>query len=135
MPSGSIDILGNLKLSQWYKIAIYLGVVLLVLDSVAAKINNVVYVYSTNFAVESLVLGLIAWILDDSLYAIASSRIDRPYSNMQTAKNGATLVWSVRWIGTSRLDIHHRDYLRPLTSDSQALPAGLTLHVLSALPQ
>ena len=100
MSSASIDILGSFKLNNWYKLAIYLGAVLIILGFVFVNNSNVTKY--TSFAVESLILGPVVWILDDTLYAIGSSRIDEAYVNTakrNTAKNTAAAILAVRWIG------------------------------------
>lgn len=100
MPNASIDILGSFKLNHWYKLAIYLGAVLIILGFVF--VNNPNVSKYTSFAVDSLVLGLIVWILDDTLYAVGSLRIDEAYGDrakQDTAKNTLAAIYIVRWIG------------------------------------
>lgn len=102
MPNTPIDILGNLKLNQWYKVAIYLGGVLLVLDYIGLKVNNLVVVYSTGFAVESLILGLVVWILDDSIGMVGLWRIDHAYGSddkNEIAEKSMLAIYVTRWIG------------------------------------
>ena len=98
--SGSFDLATAKFKSHWYKLAIYLGAVLFILGFVFVNNSNVTKY--TSFAVESLILGLVVWILDDTLYAIGSSRIDEAYDNSakrDTAKNTAAAILAVRWIG------------------------------------
>ena len=98
MTSASVDILGSFKLNQWYKLAIYLGAVLIILSFVFAGNSNAEKY--TGFAVDSLVLGLIVWIVDDTLYAYGSAKIEEEhYPKLERAKNIAAVVWAVRWIG------------------------------------
>ncbi len=98
MASASIDVLGSFKVNQWYKLAIYLGAVLLILTFVLAGNSNTAKY--TSFAVKSLVLGLIVWITDDTLYAYGSAKIEEEhYNKLEKAKNIAAVVWAVRWVG------------------------------------
>ena len=100
MANASIDILGSFKLNHWYKLAIYLGAVLIILSFVF--VNNSNASKYTSFAVDSLVLGLIVWILDDTIYAIGSSRIDEAHydnAKREIAKNSLAAIFIVRWIG------------------------------------
>ena len=98
MAGASVDILGSFKVNQWYKLAIYVGAVLIILGFVF--VNNPNLTKYTDFAVESLVLGLIAWILDDTLRAYGEVRIDEErYNKLEVGKNVLTVVYAVRWIG------------------------------------
>jgi hypothetical protein len=100
MANASIDILGSFKLNHWYKLAIYLGAVLIILGFVFVNNSNVAKYNS--FAVDSLVLGLIVWILDDTLFVIGRSRIDEAYGDRAkdgVAKSTMASIYIVRWIG------------------------------------
>jgi uncharacterized membrane-anchored protein len=100
MPNASIDILGSFKLNHWYKLAIYLGAVLIILSFVFVNNSNVSQY--TSFAVDSLVLGLIVWILDDTIYAIGSLSVDEAYSDHnkhENTKHTLTAIYAVRWLG------------------------------------
>ncbi|MDA4124674.1 MAG: hypothetical protein OK438_04390 [Thaumarchaeota archaeon] len=100
MANASIDVLGSFKLNHWYKLAIYLGAVLIILGFVFVNNSNVAKY--TSFAVDSLVLGLIVWMLDDTIYAIGSSRIEGAHyddAKREVAKNYALAIFVVRWFG------------------------------------
>lgn len=100
MANASIDILGSFKLNHWYKLAIYLGAVLIILSFVF--VNNSNLSKYTGFAVDSLVLGLIVWILDDTLYVIGNWREEVAYGDQakrDAAKSSVAAIFVVRWIG------------------------------------
>ena len=100
LASTSIDILGSFKLNQWYKLAIYLGAVLIILSFVFVNNSNVARYNS--FAVDSLVLGLIVWILDDTLYAYGKLKEWEEHydsSKLEVTKNTMTEIYAVRWVG------------------------------------
>jgi len=100
MANASIDILGSFKLNRWYKLAIYLGAILIILGFVFVNNSNVARY--TSFAEESLVLGLIVWMLDDSLYVIGNWREEVAYSDSakrDAARDSIMAIYIVRWIG------------------------------------
>jgi hypothetical protein len=100
MANASIDILGSFKLNRWYKLAIYLGSVLIILGFVFVNNSNVAKY--NGFAVESLILGLIVWMLDDTIYVIGTSGMDDAYGDrakQNVAKNTMMGIYIVRWIG------------------------------------
>lgn len=98
MTSASIDILGSFKLNHWYKLAIYLGAVLIILAFIFPNNSNA-GTYN-HFAVESLVLGLIVWIVDDTLYVFGQAReAEEHYNKLRVAKTYATAIFAARWIG------------------------------------
>lgn len=98
MANASIDILGSFKLNHWYKLAIYLGAVLIILSFVFVNNSNVAKY--TGFAVDSLVLGLIVWMIDDTLiiYGNIKDQEER-YDKLKVAKSLASVVFAVRWVG------------------------------------
>jgi hypothetical protein len=98
MTNTSIEILGSLKLNQWYKLAIYLGAVLVILSFVFVNNSNVARY--TGFAVDSLVLGLIFWMIDDTLVLYGEIKeAEEHYDKLKVAKNLAPTVFAVRWVG------------------------------------
>jgi hypothetical protein len=100
LANASIDILGSFKLNHWYKLAIYLGAVIIILSFVF--VNNSNLARYTSFAVDSLVLGLVVWILDDTLYAYGKVREEEAHydnAKLDVAKNTLTAIFAVRWVG------------------------------------
>jgi len=100
MANTSIDVLGSFKLNHWYKLAIYLGAVLIILTFVF--VNNSNLARYTSFGVVSLVLGLIVWMLDETIYTISNWRIEQVHgdiSKWEAAKGGLAAIFAVRWIG------------------------------------
>jgi hypothetical protein len=100
MPSASIDVLGSFKLNQWYKLAIYLGAVLIILSFVFVNNSNVSKY--TSFGVYSLVLGLLVWILDDSVYTAGKVKDDDLFSDIdkkENIKNSLFAIYGIRWVG------------------------------------
>lgn len=101
MASASVDILGSFKLNHWYKLAIYLGAVLIILSFVFVNNSNVARY--TSFAVDSVILGSIVWISDDTLFAYGRVREEElenyDGSKLRSAKNILSAVMAIRWVG------------------------------------
>lgn len=98
MTNTSIDILGSFKLNHWYKLAIYFGAVLMILGFVFPN-NSYAADYNSS-AVQSLILGLLVWILDDALYFLGNAReAEEHYNKLRVAKNFGSAIFVVRWIG------------------------------------
>jgi hypothetical protein len=95
----AIDILSNFKVNNWYKLAIYLGAVLIILSFVF--VNNSDVTKYTNFAVESLILGSLAWVAEDTIraygYWVEGKAPD--YSKQDAVKDSAIALYAVEWIG------------------------------------
>jgi hypothetical protein len=98
LANASIDIIGSFRLNHWYKLAIYLGAVLIILGFVFVGNSNVAKY--TGFAVESLVLGLIVWMLDDTLRAYGEVRLEvERYNKLEVGKGILTVIFATRWVG------------------------------------
>lgn len=77
-----------------------MGAVLIILGFVFVGNSNAAKY--TSLAVESLVLGLLFWILDDTLHAVADMRIDEvryEEAKREVAKNWLLAIFGVRWVG------------------------------------
>jgi hypothetical protein len=67
-------------------------------------VNNSNVARYSSFAVDSLVLGSIVWILDDTLYAFGNMRYEQipdyqDTARLEAAKDTLTEIFVVRWIG------------------------------------
>jgi hypothetical protein len=106
MANASIDFLSGLKLNEWYKLAIYLGSALIILSFVFVNNSNVSKY--TDFGVESLILGVLVWTIDETIVNYGEIRQERISNQLSISKkeemidNARDIIAAInvlRWFG------------------------------------